>query len=87
MHLKMSSGKWRPSCLGLNVFNGPRSGHLRHIGSGLVGLRAPEILSKGNDLWEISLGVLELFCKRLHLGTTESLFRQYKNLIHLCMNE
>ena len=23
MHLKMSSGKWRPCCLGLNVFNKP----------------------------------------------------------------
>ena len=26
MHLKMSSGKWRPFCLGLNVFNTRRPG-------------------------------------------------------------
>ena len=27
IHLKMSSGKWRPSCLGLNVLNQRKPGH------------------------------------------------------------
>ena len=33
MHLKISSGKWRPSCLGLNVLNTSRE---RGVGEGVV---------------------------------------------------
>ena len=33
IHLKMSSGKWRPFCLGLNVLTHCRSGSILDIGS------------------------------------------------------
>ena len=39
MHLKMSSGKWRPSCLGLNV--------LRHTSQEVIKLSSHKMISQG----------------------------------------
>ena len=38
MHLKMSSAKWRPSCLGLNVLN------INHVVKGVLGMSYGNLL-------------------------------------------
>ena len=53
MHVKMSSGKWRPSCLGLNVFKGLRpvlGGGVvvtMHEGACETGSQIPRALARG----------------------------------------
>ena len=52
IHLKMSSGKWRPFCLGLNVLRGPNRNRVTPSPPRLDGAEEIEVIAKKEYRWK-----------------------------------